>query len=159
MILSPTCEKQVLKSLKILIFLQICPKISIFCPKMSHKAPRGTLGPPGWQKLFFRVVTIWKPHDRKRSVWIISYRKKLVPGDHFEFGAFLRSPHKKLGWHHRDTIQLYYHYFLEVYGKHEVVCQSSCLCPAGRVHSTLRPTIKGFSFKVNCTFFNMCLTI
>ena len=32
-------------------FLQICPKVTIFCPKTSQKAPRGPLGPPRMAKI------------------------------------------------------------------------------------------------------------
>ena len=41
------------KKLKNLIYLQVCPKIGIFCPKMSQKASRGQLGSPGMTKNIF----------------------------------------------------------------------------------------------------------
>ena len=50
---SPTGEKQVLKSKKIWIFLQICPEIALFSPKTSQKAPRDPLGPPRMTKTTF----------------------------------------------------------------------------------------------------------
>ena len=51
-------------SKKFYIFLQICPKIGIFCPKMSQKAPRGPLGPPKMTKIVFLSC-----QDMKTPCW------------------------------------------------------------------------------------------
>ena len=74
---SPISEKQVLKSWKFLIFMQICPKIGIFSLKRAKRPPGGHWDPPGGQKFLFRVTRIWKLNERKKNFWFISHRRKV----------------------------------------------------------------------------------
>ena len=74
--------KKILKSKKVEFYGKLF-KNSLFRPKMSQKAPRGPLGPPGGKKFLFRVTRIWKLNERKKNFWFISHRKKVgvtIPG-------------------------------------------------------------------------------
>ena len=55
---------------------EFVPKYPFFCPKMSQRAPRTPLGPPGWQKIFFRVARIWKPQARRKNFLVFPIGKK-----------------------------------------------------------------------------------
>ena len=91
-------EKKSLKRLENFDFFQnLSQNRHVFALKRAKRPPGAHWEHPRWQKLFFLVARIWKPHTSKNSFWVISHRKKVNLATTGYMAAILkRSPRKGL---------------------------------------------------------------